>query len=68
MSLEVKRVVLLQFVQNDREDQADPVDLRNQEEQLLQISLLHLKNFEIQGWRPSNYSIIICSKLIEFES
>ena len=68
MSLEVKRVVLLQFVQNDREDQADPVDLRNQEEQLLQISLLHLKSFEIQGWWPSNYSIIICSKLIEFES
>ena len=47
MPLEVKRAVLLRFVQNDREDLADPVDLRNLEAPL-QISLLHLKSFEIQ--------------------
>ena len=59
---EVRRAVPRLSVHVDREGLEH---LWGQKERL--TSLLHLKSSESYEWWPSNYSLIICSELIEFE-
>ena len=59
---ELQRVVLPHVAPEDR------AGLESQEDQLGQkLSQMYRRRSECYEWRPSNYSLIISSKLIEFE-